>query len=214
MWWDMEQSKEKLDLERLKLEREKIEIEKENFNRQQKTEIYKSLITAGSIFIPLLIAVLMIDSNLHIENLRADQEHSLSKEAAESNFILKAAEIVMSAGTLNGTKNRAEAMKILFPGYLGDDFADSFDPILYGNSTYEGNLIVYDGIFRGNISISDKKSGLTFRYDNIEFGVNKTSVAVDNSDAIFSNISRNNSDIKNHSYIASESQIKSFNIFA
>jgi len=196
----MGQEEEKLDLERLKLEREKIEMERENFNRQQTTEIYKSLIAAGSIFIPLLIAALMINSTLHIENLRAEQEHNLSKKGARSNFILKAAEIVMSTGTLNGTKNRAEVLKILFPEYLGDDFANSFNPIRYENSTYEGNLIIWKGTFKGNISVSDSDHGLIYQYNNINLEINKTADLTGDFGTAFFGIEstlRNDSDIRN-----------------
>ena len=72
----MGQDEEKLHLEKIEIEREMREVEKEHFDRQQKTELIKTIITAFSILIPLLIALLMINSNFKIDDMRIFQRKS------------------------------------------------------------------------------------------------------------------------------------------
>jgi|WetSurMetagenome_2_1015567.scaffolds.fasta_scaffold238715_2 hypothetical protein len=149
-------SKEESDLDRLKLDldREKMKIEQENFNRQQRTEILKAIITAISIIVPVYIAYITLNYNLQIEESKADQSQKLLEESTRSNFLLKATEIVMNAKTINETKNRAYAMKILFPNNLPEDFADSFLSFEAGNNPYEGD------VFYGDVSIQKDNNSL------------------------------------------------------
>jgi hypothetical protein len=109
-----DQPSSKLDLERVKieLEHEKIKLERN-----------KAIWTSLSIFIPLLIAALTIAFN------------SWSQvQQTKSDFILQAAEIVMSSETPTGSYNRARALAALFPEQLPSNFqsfAEAFNPEKY-----------------------------------------------------------------------------------
>jgi hypothetical protein len=123
---NIEIEKEKLELEKQKIqfEREKsikdLEFQRERFYKEQKSEKIKTISTALSIIIPLIVIGLTINSNL---DLQARQ--------AEYNFELKAAELVMDAKTPIGTQHKAMALQRLFPRYLSDNFGRNFDPSSY-----------------------------------------------------------------------------------
>jgi hypothetical protein len=95
---------------RLSLEREKVAAER-----------VRSWTTAVSIFIPLLIAALMVAYNIR----------SLA-ERARIDFELKAAEIVMSAESPTAAANKASVLVELFPERLSPRFREVFQK-MYGN---------------------------------------------------------------------------------
>ncbi len=59
---------------------------------------------------------------------------SLQREQALAEFRLKAAEIIMDTPSASATQNRGRALAALFPGQLPEDFAQEFNPDLYGSS--------------------------------------------------------------------------------
>jgi hypothetical protein len=151
--------KEKLDLEKQKieLERERIKIEQENFKQQQGLEKRKTIITALGIVIPILIALLIINNNLQIQNKNAENEHLLAEEVAKTNFQLKAAEIVMNSRSVNETKNRAEVLTALFPQYLDPDFSTSLNRFHLENDTYSNGWVLVHLPLNGNASLSKEE---------------------------------------------------------
>jgi hypothetical protein len=97
---------------RLLLEREKIS-----------TERIKTWSTAASIFVPFLIAALMVVYNIHHQ-----------AEQAKIDFQLKAAEIVMNASSPSAAANKAAVLVELFPEHLTTRFQKVFDN-LYRKTT-------------------------------------------------------------------------------
>lgn len=106
---NQENTKFDLELAKMELEREKLKLERN-----------KAIMTSLSIFIPLLIAALTIAFN------------SWSQvQQSKSDFILQAAEIVISAESPTGAYNKARALAALFPEQLPPDFeefAEAFNP--------------------------------------------------------------------------------------
>lgn len=175
-------SRDKQDLDKLKLDldRERLKIEQENFNRQQRTEIVKTFITAISIIVPVLMAFITINYNLQIEENKSNQSQKLLEESTRSNFLLKATEIVMNAKTINETKNRAYAMKMLFPNNLPKDFADSFLSSEAGNNPYEGDIIYGDVSIQENDNLINLNQKVKI-YTNMLDHINKSGIRIQDS---------------------------------
>lgn len=67
---------------------------------------------------------------LGIYTVRSQIKSAQELKSMESKdaFVLKAAEIVMSAGNPFATKNKAEILKIIFKDRLPDNFLSTFNP--------------------------------------------------------------------------------------
>jgi hypothetical protein len=117
-------SSQTLEIEKQKLafEREKIDLEKT-----------KAWLTAGTIVIPFIVAILTV-----FFQLRAASQ--LKKSDARTAFELKAAEIVLSSGGPKKAKARAQVLKQLFPDHLPENFAESFDPSIMPGSQHADKL--------------------------------------------------------------------------
>jgi hypothetical protein len=128
---DLEQ--QKIQFERFKFDKEQEfqknkldkeqEFQKNKLHAEQKSERIKTIVTALSIIVPLIVIGLTINNNL---DLQAKQ--------ARYDFTLKAAEIVMDAKTPLGTQHKALALQELFPNYLDHNFGKNFDPASYSIS--------------------------------------------------------------------------------
>lgn len=129
-----------LDREKIAIERERLQLEQQKLRDERR----RTLLTAGSIFVPLLIAALTFFYHivaLHQQVELAHQQAELARELqvaeAQATFALKAAEIVMDTQTPSAAKNRARALADLFPDRLPLDFPITFqisDADVYGGS--------------------------------------------------------------------------------
>jgi|GEM_PF-3007472 len=108
---------------RFELEREKVSIERQKLElefRKLKIESRKVVFTAGSIAIPLLGVMVTVLVGYLSEHARADTD-----------FQLKAAEIVMAHQNPHEMKGRAGILRTLFPQRLPKDFGENFDDQKY-----------------------------------------------------------------------------------
>jgi len=138
------QEQAKLQLDRERFEHEKA-LAEERFGHEQKLDQSKTSqekrrtwITAGSIFIPLLIAALTFANASFTQERQAEDQLALQAQQAQAEFELKAADIVMASDSAAGTYNKARAMRALFPNRLPLDFAGSFNPSDYTSSNEAG----------------------------------------------------------------------------
>jgi hypothetical protein len=112
-----------LEQRKLDLEQQKFQFEKEKYKEELSTERIKTIATALSIIIPVIIAGWTINSNLDIQ-----------AKQAKYDFSLKAADIVMSAKTPAGTEARADALRDMFPDYFDENFLKYFNASKYTQS--------------------------------------------------------------------------------
>jgi hypothetical protein len=120
-----------------KLELERFQFEKKKFTEELRTERIKTVATALSIIIPVIVAGWTINSNL---TLQANQ--------AKYDFSLKVVDIVMSAKTPAGTEARAKVLRDLFPNYFEKDFLKPFNASEYSASKSENIRIRKDQFFQ------------------------------------------------------------------
>jgi hypothetical protein len=104
--FDIELKKLELEQQRIELERGKLEVEK-----------VKARWTGLSILIPLLVFTITLGTNFYFQNLQAQRE-----------FEIQAAQIVMDTEKPGTIQGKARSLADLFPEYLPDDFATSFNP--------------------------------------------------------------------------------------
>jgi len=113
----------------IELEREKMELERQRVLLEQerlKVDRFKAWWTGISILIPLLVAAATMAFNTWSQ-----------VQQAQSEFELQAAEIVTNTSGPIGARNKARALAALFSDRLPEsfaNFAEAFDPDLYGGS--------------------------------------------------------------------------------
>src|SRR6266850_1209425 len=115
--FDVEGENLKLELDKLELEKEKLKLEESKLE----IEWQKAKWTALSITVPLLAAILTVAYGIWSVH-----------EQSQSQFEIKAAEIVMGSSGPGESLNKARAFVALFPGKLPRNFATSFDPKEFG----------------------------------------------------------------------------------
>jgi hypothetical protein len=139
---DLERAKLQLDRERFEhdkeLARERFDHEQQLDKSKTSEEKRRTWLTAGSIFIPLLIAALTFANASFTQDRQAEDQLALQAQQAQAEFELKAADIVMASDSAAGTYNKARAMRALFPNRLPLDFADSFNPSDFTSSNEAG----------------------------------------------------------------------------
>lgn len=134
------------------LEQRKLEIEEQKL----KVERIKAWTGNASIVLSLLIAGATISVGiwsqyqqsklqLALQEEQTKNQSIIQKQQAESQFELKAAEIVMNSNRPIETLNKAKALQNLFPKHLPDHFAASFDPTTYTNKNQAVNIITWAG---------------------------------------------------------------------
>ena len=101
-----ERLKVQLEIDKLQVEREKLQVEQS-----------KARWTAFSIIVTGLAAVLTFAFGIWSQN-----------QQSQSQFEIKAAELVLKAGSANEAQDTAKALAALFPHRLPSNFAGSFDP--------------------------------------------------------------------------------------
>ena len=112
-----------MEQERQTPEQQKFQFEREKFKEELRTERIKTLATAFSIIIPVIIAGWTINSNM---DLQADK--------AKYDFSLKAADYIMSAKTPAGIEARAKILRDMFPDYINKGFLRDFNSTEYSAS--------------------------------------------------------------------------------
>lgn len=123
----------------IELEREKMELERQRILLEQerlKVDRFKAWWTGISILIPLLVAAATMAFNTCSQ-----------VQQAQSEFMLQAAEIVTDTSGPVGARNKARALAALFPDRLPEsfaNFAEAFDPDLYGGSNISDEKNVSD----------------------------------------------------------------------
>jgi hypothetical protein len=95
-----------LEVEKLKLEKEKLKVER-----------MKAIWSAISIVVPLIAATATIFYGIWSQ-----------RQQASSQFEIKAAELVMSTESPLQAKDKAKALRALFPDRISQEFCDSFNP--------------------------------------------------------------------------------------
>lgn len=108
---DPEDRKLEIEREKLVIEREKLKIEFEKL----RVERWKARSTVASIGIPLVVVALTVWVGYQSERTRAETE-----------FNLKAAEIIMAHQNPFEMKGRARILKAIFPQRLPADFGENF----------------------------------------------------------------------------------------
>lgn len=111
----------------------KMDSEQATYNRrleQEKLDVerMKAWITGGSLMVPLMVAALTFALGVWNQSQQARLQRESQENAERAQFELKAAEIVMNEKGPVGAKNKARALKALFPTKLPDDFVTSFKP--------------------------------------------------------------------------------------
>lgn len=126
----MAQTDPDLEQRRLDLEERRVKVE------ERKAE--QGFWTRVGIVVPILVGLLAFAGTLlgtwytqHVETNNKHQESldkiDLQERQANDAFELKVVELVMNAEGPAGTRNRAKAIKLLFPDHFDPGFADNFN---------------------------------------------------------------------------------------
>jgi hypothetical protein len=118
------------------IERLKFEFHKANEYEKLQVERQKAWISGAALLIPLLLGVF----TLYWQSRSAMR---LREREANDAFELKAAEIVFEGDNTRATKNKARAMRVLFPDRLPPDFGDDFEPSQFGGPRYDAKVEVF-----------------------------------------------------------------------
>jgi hypothetical protein len=141
---DIERERLANQSDQLAIEREKLNHQREQLAQQQaqlSIEKTKAYLTAGAVFIPLLIGLVTILLQ------------------ARAQFELKAAELVLSSYSPAAASRRAELLQEMFQHRLPRDFARSFDPAKFpGVRLHEMKLELFRALVEDN---ADKAKVLT-----------------------------------------------------
>lgn len=113
-----------IELKKIELEQQKIELEREKLDAEKTKTRWTSL----SILIPLLIAVLTFSANSCSQNAQARRDFEMQTAQAQRDFEIQAALIVMDTNKPGTVQQKAKSLAALFPEYLSDGFAASFNP--------------------------------------------------------------------------------------
>jgi hypothetical protein len=108
-----DQSSSDMEREKLQLERDKVQLERDKL----KVEQDKAKWTAVSISVTALAALLTLGFGFWSQY-----------KQAQSQFEIKAAEIVLKTGSGSEARDTAKALSSLFPERLPNNFAETFDP--------------------------------------------------------------------------------------
>ena len=119
-----------------RLERERFDYLKHLEDQKLEVERLKAWLTGGSILLPLGLGVLTLYWQSRNANKLKDRE---TKDA----FDIKAAEILFMTDSTTGTKNRAKALSVLFPGRFPEQFGEAFQPTQFGGPKFEAKLEVF-----------------------------------------------------------------------
>jgi hypothetical protein len=122
----------KTDNNNLRLEREKLDFQKKLEKQKLEIEQQKLWAASLSVGVPLLIGVL----TLLVQGW-------LRRKDSRDAFELKAVEIIFSADNPVGTKNRAGALKGMFPERFNENFGNGFAPSQFAGPRYQAKLEVF-----------------------------------------------------------------------
>jgi hypothetical protein len=126
---DTELEKIKIEQEKLRLEKARLRLDEERFADEKRIK----RLTLLSIVIPIITVAITVGFGVWSQ-----------ARQAQTDFILQAAEIIISSEGPSETQNRLRALQDLFPHQLPEDFSSivsSFDPDLYsGGPSYENKM--------------------------------------------------------------------------
>lgn len=125
-------------IDEVAIARLKLDTEQAAFNRRLElekldVERMKAWITGGSLMVPLMVAAITFALGVRNQNQQARLQREAQEATERAQFELKAAEVVLDVKGPVAAKNKARALKALFPKRLPDDFVTSFNP-----SDFEG----------------------------------------------------------------------------
>lgn len=113
---------------RLKLDTEQALFSRHLESEKLEVERMKAWITGVSLMTPLMIAAITLGLGVWNQNQQAKVQREIQAAAERLQFELKAAEIALSANGPISARNRARALKVLFPNRLPPDFLAAFNP--------------------------------------------------------------------------------------
>lgn len=116
-------------------EAEKIDIEKKRLALEElrlDVEKHKDQWTSFAIVLPIIVGIITIGVTVWSQIRQRSLQLDVQREQAKSQFLLKAAEIIMEAPGSYEYLQRARALRDLFPSLLPEDLLGRFDPAKYG----------------------------------------------------------------------------------
>ncbi len=119
---DIDISTNAIELKKIEIEQGKLDIEREKLTIEKQ----KAMWSAVSVAIPILVVAATVSLGIWSQYQRSRDD-----------FELKAVEILLSAQTPNGSKNKAKALSAFFPTKLPSNFADRFDPSQFDSKTID-----------------------------------------------------------------------------
>jgi hypothetical protein len=126
--------------ESLELEKQKFEFQKEIENQKFQLEIYKAILIAASIAIPLIIGIYTIHKQIGLA-------YKIKEVEAKNLFELKTAELLLSSKTPGQLHSKAKALIGLFPNApLPTDFikrVELFNPDEFYGASIEWKLELF-----------------------------------------------------------------------
>lgn len=130
----------------IEIERKKLAIEERRLaNEERQARGWKSYValfgTPLAIVASIAVSAFTITNQISENNKQAKLEISENNKQAKVDFELAAAEIAMNTDSPTGTRNRANAMKALFPKRLPETFGVKFDPSKYEAQNSTGSEV-------------------------------------------------------------------------
>jgi hypothetical protein len=125
---DRPRTSDEVAVARLKLETAQADFNKELEQEKLSVERMKAWINGVSLTVPLMVAALTFALSVRNQNQQAKLQREAQAASERAQFELKAAEVVLNERTPVGARNKARALKALFPGKLPPEFVSSFNP--------------------------------------------------------------------------------------
>jgi len=116
-----------MDEQQLDIERRKLALEERRVAVEER-QAKQARTTRLSVLIPVVIALVVLGGDVVMQRMNAHDALSLQETQAKDNFELKVAELVMDTKSALGARNRAIAMREIFPNRVGKEFARAFNP--------------------------------------------------------------------------------------
>ena len=123
------------------IEMQKFAFEKRIEMEKLHVERHKAWISGAAFMVPLMVAAITFALGIRNQAEQSRLQRESQEKSAIAQFELKAAEIVLSEKNPTALKNKAAALKALFPHRLPKDFVSQFDPKDFeGSHRGEGGL--------------------------------------------------------------------------
>lgn len=125
----------------LKSEKQELEFTKNVELEKLRIERQKAWISGMAFMVPLMVAAITFALGIRNQAEQSKLQRGSQEKSATAQFELKAVEIVLSEKNPSSLKNKAGALKAIFPHRLPQDFLSQFNPKDFeGSNRGEGGV--------------------------------------------------------------------------